>query len=77
MKFILILHLCSVISGQCIEYQTPGYMFKSHYDCAIAGYALSQESMKLLAEDQDYYGKDRINTEKLAIRFQCKELQSS
>jgi len=52
-------------------------MFKSHYDCAIAGYALGQESMKLLGQDESYYGKDRINKEKLAIKFECKELQSS
>jgi len=77
MKFILILQLCSLISGQCLESTTPGYMFKSHYDCAIAGYALGQESMKLLAQDESYYGKNRINKEKLAIKFECKEIQSS
>jgi hypothetical protein len=66
-----------MITGQCLDSQTPGYMFKSHYDCAIAGYALSQESMRLLGQDQDYYGKDRINEERLAIRFECKELKGA
>ena len=66
-----------MLTGQCLESQAPGYTFKSHYDCAIAGYALSQESMSLLGQDQDYYGKDRINKERLAIRFECKELKEA
>jgi hypothetical protein len=76
MKFILILHLCSMITGKCIDPYIPGYQFTTHYDCAIAGYALSQESLKRLKNDE-YYGLDRINKEELAIRFECKKLTST
>ena len=76
MKFILVLYLCSMLNGKCIEPQIPGYQFESHYDCAIAGYALSQQSLKMLSEDE-YYGLERINKEKLAIRFECRELKGA
>ena len=76
MKYILVLHLCSMISGKCIDPHIPGFQFTSHYDCAIAGYAVSQKTLKLLTEDENY-GLERINKEKLAIRFECKPLDSA
>ena len=76
MKFILVLYLCSMLNGKCIEPQIPGYQFESHYDCALAGYAMSQQSLKMLSEDE-YYGLERINKEKLAIRFECRELKGA
>ena len=63
MKFILVLHLCSMITNKCIDPHIPGYQFTNHYDCAIAGYAISQKTLKLLVEDENY-GLDRINKEK-------------
>ena len=76
MKFILVLYLCSMLNGKCIEPQIPGYQFESHYDCALAGYVMSQQSLKMLSEDE-YYGLERINKEKLAIRFECRELKGA
>ena len=65
-----------MLNGKCIEPQIPGYQFESHYDCALAGYAMSQQSLKMLSEDE-YYGLERINKEKLAIRFECRELKGA
>tara|TARA_Y100000004_G_scaffold114397_1_gene128480 strand:- start:249 stop:479 length:231 start_codon:yes stop_codon:yes gene_type:complete len=76
MKFILILHLCSVVTGKCTESSITGVMFKDHYNCALAGYRLGYETFKRLEEDV-YYGLDRINKEKIAIKFECKELPST
>ena len=76
MKFILILHLCSVITGKCTESSIPGLMFTSHYDCALGGYKMAHKMFKMLKDD-DYYGLDRINEEKIAIKFECKELPST
>ena len=76
MKFILVLHLCSMITGKCFDSHYPSYQFKTHYDCAIAGYALSQQSLKMLSMDE-YYGLERINKERLAIRFECRELKGA
>lgn len=76
MKFILILHLCSVITGKCTESSIPGLMFTSHYDCALGGYKMAHRMFQTLKED-DYYGLDRINEEKIAIKFECKELPTT
>ena len=76
MKFILILHLCSVITGKCTESSIPGLMFKSHYDCALGGYKMAHKMFEVLKDD-DYYGLERINKEKIAIKFECKELPST
>ena len=76
MKFILILHLCSMLTGKCVDPFIPGYQFTSHYDCAIAGYKLAQDALKTLKDDE-YYGLDRINKEELAIKFECKPLDSA
>ena len=76
MKFILVLHLCSMITSKCIDPHIPGYQFTNHYDCAIAGYAISQKTLKLLVEDENY-GLERINKEKLAIKFECRPLNAA
>ena len=73
MKFILVLHLCSVITGKCTESSIPGLMFKSHFDCAVGGYSMALHTFKQLKND-DYYG---IDQEKIAIKFECKELPST
>jgi len=65
-----------MITGKCMDPHIPGYQFTSHYDCAIAGYVVSQKTLKLLTEDENY-GLERINKEKLAIRFECKPLDSA
>ena len=69
MKFFLVLYLCSMITGQCTDHHIPGYSFESHYDCAIAGYALSQ--------DEYYFGLDKINEQRLAIKFECREFKGA
>ena len=76
MKYILVLHICSLLSGQCFESQVTGYMFNSHYDCAVAGYQVSGQTFKTLKND-DYIGLDRLNKEKIAIKFLCKELPAT
>ena len=77
MKYILILHLCSMITGKCMDPYIPGYQFKTHYDCAIAGYTSSLDALKTLANDEEYFGLERINKEKLAIKFECKPLDNA
>jgi len=76
MKYILILHLCSMITNTCMDPHISGYQFTNHYDCAISGYAVSQKTLKLLVKDEEF-GLDRINNEKLAIRFECRPLDAA
>ena len=75
MKFMLVLHLCSVVAMQCSDSTYTGLMFKDHYSCALGGYRLGYDTFKRLEQD-DYYGLDRINKEKIAIKFECKEVDT-
>ena len=70
MKFILILHVCSLLNQACPGSMYPREIYPSHYDCAIAGYTQARELFEKLP-------KDVVNQQKLAIKFECRELQSS
>jgi hypothetical protein len=69
MKFVLILYVCSMTSGQCPGSSYMPYEFNSHYDCVLAGYELSYKNLKEL-------DKDLVNKERLAIKFECKPIPS-
>ena len=66
MKFILVLHLCSMLSQQCFESLTVNMEFEDHRSCALAGYDISGKSLEQL-------DPNRVNEEELAVRFQCKK----
>ena len=70
MKYVIILYLCSFVNVQstCFSERILGYEFDNYYDCILDGY---KQSYSHLAN----FDKDRINNEKLAIRFQCKEIK--
>ena len=65
-KFVLILHLCSGITGVCFDNHYIGEL-PDHYTCVKAGYIQAYKSCETL-------DKEEINQQKLAIRFECKEL---
>ena len=75
MKFMLVLHLCSILSMKCTSAMYTGLMFESHFDCAKIGYKMAYDTFRRLETD-DYYGLDRVNKEKIAIKFECKELDT-
>ena len=76
MKFMLVLHLCSVVAMKCTDATYTGLMFADHYSCALGGYKMGYETFKRLEQDE-YYGLDRINKEKIAIKFECKEIDTN
>ena len=67
MKFILILHLCTMLTGDCYESLHVNLEFKDHRSCALTGYELAGKSLAQLNE------KD-VNDAELAVRFQCKKV---
>ena len=67
MKFILVLHLCSMLTLECYESLHVNMEFKDHRDCALAGYDISGKSLEQL-------DPNRVNKEELAVRFQCKKI---
>jgi len=70
MKFILVLHLCSMLTGQCYESLHVGMEFNNHRDCALAGYDISVKSLEQL-------DPNRVNERELAVRFQCKKIENT
>ena len=69
MKYIIILYLCSYINVEpvCHQGKILAIEFDSYNSCILEGYRQSYAHIKNL--DQD-----RVNEEKMAIKFQCKEI---
>lgn len=70
MKFLLVLHLCSVVTATCPNMMHPKKIYNSWDECAIAGYELSLATFTKL-------NKNEVNQHKLAIKFECKEMAST
>ena len=71
MKYILILYVCSFVNVSkpiCSESMVVGLEFDDYKDCILQGYKSSHNTLKEL------YG-ERIEEEKLAIKFDCKEIK--
>jgi hypothetical protein len=66
-KYILIMQICSSLSGQCEAPKTMGIQFNDHYHCAISGYSIAGSMMKEL-------GDQRVNDELINIRFGCRRI---
>ena len=73
MKYILILYMCSMNTGQCPNSSVSGYQFNSHYDCINAGYAIAQKTYRNLKELEEW-DTNYINDNKIVVKFECKEL---
>ena len=64
MKFVLIMQLCSVLSGTCQEPYRPAIEFGTFYDCGISGYSIASSTIKKM-------DRDLIEKNKLYVRFGC------
>ena len=65
--------MCSMSTGQCPSSTVSGWQFNSHYDCINAGYGVAQQTFQNLKELEDFE-QEYIETQKLAIRFECREV---
>ena len=59
MKFVLIMQLCSALSGTCQEPYRPAIEFINFYDCGISGYSIAGSTIKkihreLVEKDKNY-----------------------
>ena len=75
MKYLLVLYMCSMTTGQCPNSSVSGYQFNSHYDCVNAGYAIAQKTFRNLKELKEWDIPD-FEKEKIVVRFECKELKA-
>ena len=73
MKYLLVLYMCSINTGQCPSSSISGYQFNTHYDCINGGYAVAQQTFRQLQEMEEFE-RDIIEKEKLVIKFECKEI---
>jgi len=70
-KFVLIMYLCSTITGMCPFSSIPGYTFDNHYDCVVTGYRVAHNTFKGLEQTEEIDRK-HVEREKLVIKFECK-----
>ena len=73
MKYVLVLYMCSMLSGKCPSSTYAGYQFTSHYDCVNAGYAVAQSTFRNLEQTEEF-NRQYIEQSKLVIKFECKEI---
>ena len=76
MKYLLILYMCSMATGQCPSSHVPGYQFNTHYDCVNAGYAIAQKTYRNLNEIEEW-DTNYINENKIVVKFECKEISQN
>ncbi len=70
MKYVIILYLCSFVNAQptCYSEKIVSLEFDNYYDCILNGYKQSHNHLASL-------DREKIINQKLAIRFQCKEIK--
>jgi len=72
-KFIIVLHLCSMITGQCpSSHFSVKNGFETHYGCVLNGYAVAQETYMELKKLEN---ADHIEKNRLVVKFECREIK--
>jgi len=64
MKFILILHICSVVHLNCLPEITDNFIFNSWSECANAGYLRAIETTNKM-------DSDIVNRNQVVVNFKC------
>ena len=64
MKFLLIMQVCSAVHLACMN-ETPAGEYKTHFDCATAGYLNAMGLMRELGESE-------VNRSRITVQFNCK-----
>jgi len=73
-KFVLILYMCSQLSGQCPSHHYPGFSFETHTACVEYGYRAAYGTFRQLENVEDFT-KEYIENSRLAVRFECKAVE--
>jgi len=67
MKYVLVMYVCSILTQSCENGSIPSLEFQTHKDCSLMGYKLAYMGVYEM-EDK------RVNLEKIAIKFECREV---
>ena len=63
MKFLLIMQVCSAMQMSCMDRMEVG-IYKTHFDCATAGYLNAMGLMRELGEAE-------VNRSQITVQFKC------
>jgi hypothetical protein len=69
-KYILIVYMCSMLSGQCPSSGITGYEFDSHTKCVETGYRVAHDTFVNL-RNFDTMDEKYIENSRLIVRFDC------
>ena len=53
-KFVLVLYLCSQLSGQCPSHHYPGVSFETHTACVEYGYRAAYGTFNQLEKNEEF-----------------------
>jgi len=73
-KYLLIMYMCSMVSGQCPSSHVTGYSFESHAACVEQGYKVAHNTFRSL-EDTEEMEREYIETARIVIRFDCQAVE--
>ena len=76
MKWILILYVCQLTTGECPSSSITMHQFESHRDCVLTGYKVAHNTFKNL-EKMEEIERQYIEKEQVVIKFECKGLKAS
>jgi len=73
MKYIIVLYMCSLTTGQCPTNSISAYQFDNHFDCVAMGYRVAHDTFINLKKIEDFE-KDYIEEERIVVKFECKKV---
>ena len=76
MKWILILYVCTLTTGECPSSSITMHQFESHRDCVLTGYKVAHNTFKDL-EKMEEIEREYIEKKQVVIKFECKGLKAS
>ncbi len=68
MKYVLLIYMCSMMTGKCPSYTITGLEFSDHHSCVLMGYKYAFRTMEMM-EPED------ANLERLVAKFECKPVK--
>ncbi len=73
-KYILIIYMCSMLSGQCPSSGVTGYEFTSHSKCVETGYRVANDTFNNLKKLEDM-NAEYVENSRIIIRFDCRAVE--
>ena len=73
-KFILVMYICSMVTGKCPSNHIPGFSFTSHVDCVENGYRVAHNTFKSL-EELEEFDREYVENNKIVVKFECQEIR--